>query len=141
LTGLLNGTSYIYQIVNVDGYGNQSAPITIGPLTPICTGYPPEALITMTIDKTQYPAQITIRWARQTAEVPCGGDTNYTTELIGLWGGQYAVFFNSVSHGYGTWSLLANPCYDTTLTFSAEWDYERFFFVSTKKTVWSLLPP
>jgi hypothetical protein len=136
----VNGTSYIYQIVNVDGYGNQSAPITIGPLMPICTGYPPEALITMTIDKSQNPAQITMKWAPQTAEVPCDGtDSNYTTEFVPKWGGLFSVWYAPVSHG--SWGLLASPWYDTTLTFPADVDYERFFFVRTKKTVWSPLPP
>jgi hypothetical protein len=140
LTGLLNGTSYIYQIVNVDGYGNQSAPITIGPLTPICTGYPPEALITMTIDKSQNPAQITMKWAPQTAEVPCDGtDPYYTTEFVPSWGGLFSVWYAPVSHD--SWGLLASPWYDTTLTFYAIYDDERFFFVRTKKTVWSPGPP
>jgi hypothetical protein len=139
ITGLVNGLSYTFEVANFDTYGNQSAPITIGPLTPICTGYPPEPLITMTIDKTQDPAQVTIKWAPQTAEVPCGGDPGYPTEFVPAWGGEYSVRYAAVSHG--SWGLLASPWYDTTLTFSAEWDYESFFFVRTKKTVWSPLPP
>ncbi|MFA6494928.1 MAG: hypothetical protein WC246_00990 [Candidatus Paceibacterota bacterium] len=102
-TGLTNGAEHTYTIRNVDGNGNVSASITVGPLTPTCT----EALSMTWIDAAATGGtDVELSWESQTTEIPCG---NGTTPVD-----SYQVY-RSVSPT-GPWTLLFQGSGLTTFT-------------------------
>ncbi len=116
-TGLVNGVSHTYAIRNIDGNGNASATVTVGPLTPTCTDALPMTLLKIV---PWGETDVLGSWSPQTAEIPCGSGTGSVD--------SYQVYKSTAPNG--PWTLISQGSGLTS--FSDPWamvDGNNYFYV------------
>jgi hypothetical protein len=117
-TGLVNDASHTYAIRNIDGSGNASATITVGPLTPRCTGYPP---MTLLVINKWGGTDVLGSWSAQTADTVCTPPTVGSVD-------SYQIYKSTAPNG--PWTLISQGSGLTS--FSDPWalvDGNNYFYV------------